>query len=204
MERMDQAHTSRRSIFVDRWSNAEVVNAKLGLTLMVLTIICLSLTTALIYFVGKPKPVYYVPGVTSAGIAYVQNSSKATVLMFATSWVLNWANFTPVTVEGVYKHAQRFMSPQLLSKTRVQLKQDLRQVKDNNISSLFSLNQDPQAQQDTEGFNVTIFGDKGVYMGKEEVKLQKMIYHIYVRQSPATDWNPYGLIIEDISQEVAG
>lgn len=171
---------------------------------MVIGLICLSLTTTLIYIITKAQPIYYVPGASSAGIAYAQTTSKTTVAIFTSSWVLNWSNFTPATVEDVYKHAERFMSPHLLAQTRTRLKKDLEQVKNNHMSSLFSLNQEPLVQEDQQGFNVTIQGDKGIYMGKEEIKLQKMIYHLHLRLSPATDWNPYGLIIEDISQEVVG
>ena len=171
---------------------------------MVMGLICLSLTTVLIYIIAKPRPIYYVPGVSSAGIAYAQTASKATVAIFTASWVLNWSNFTPATVDDVYKHAEWFMSPHLLAQTKTRLKKDLEQIKNNNMSSLFSLNQEPLVQEDQQGFNVTIQGDKGIYMGKEEIKLQKMIYRLRLRLSPATDWNPYGLIIEDISQEVAG
>jgi hypothetical protein len=178
------------------------MNAKLGIMLMVMGFMLMSLTAAVIYLSVKPRPVYYVPGATSAGIAYAQTDKKMTMAMFTASWVLNWSNFTPANVEAVYKHAQQFMSPRLLSQTRMRLKKDVEQIKRNNMSSLFSLSQDPQVQEQGRGFSVTIKGDKGVYMGKEEVKLQRMIYRIRLRQSPTTDWNPYGLIIEDISQEV--
>ena len=171
---------------------------------MVMGLLCSSLVVALIYMTLKPRPIYYVPGAAGAGIAYEQTTSKTTVALFTSSWVLNWSNFTPTNIEEVYKHAQRFMSPHLLNRTRARLKKDIDQVRTNNISSLFSLNQEPLVQEESQGFNVTVQGDKGIYMGKEEVKLQKMIYHIHLRSSPPTDWNPYGLLIEDIAQEVIG
>jgi hypothetical protein len=114
---------------------------------------------------------------------------------------LNWSNFTPATIEEVYKRSQQFMSPRLLNQTKSRLKRDIEQVKSNNISSMFSLNQDPQVEEEEEGYSVILSGDKGVYMGKEEIKTQKTTYHLHLRSIPVTDWNPYGLIIEDISQE---
>ncbi len=201
---MENVQTSKKSLFLERWSNAEIINARLGLILMVMGSITLSLMATLIYVVIKPRPVYYVPGASSAGVAYAQSTTLTTVSMFTVAWVLNWSNFTPANVESVYKHAQQFMSPYLLARTKARLKKDLEQIKNNNISSLFSLSQEAVVVRDKEGFNVTVWGDKGVYMGKEEIKLQKMVYHIHVRQSPATDWDPYGLIIEDIAQEVNG
>ncbi len=198
---MEQALTSRNSQFLERWSKAEVVNAKLGMALIALTVVCLILTTSLVYLMTKPRPIYCIPGLTSAGVAYAQENPEATASVFTASWVLNWLNFTPASVEEVYKRSQKFMSPHLLNQTRARLKKDIEQVKSNNISSMFSLNQDPQVQEEEEGFSVTLNGDKGVYMGKEEIKTQKIIYHIRLRSVSATDLNPYGLIIEDISQE---
>ena len=179
---MDQIQTSKKSLFVERWSMAEIVNAKLGITLMTMGVITLGLMSILIYLVIKPRPIYYIRQTTSAGIAYPQGSFLTTVSMFAVSWVLNWSNFTPANVESVYKHAQQFMSPRFLAQTRIRFKKDLEQVKNNNISSLFSLNQEPLVQEITRGFNVTISGDKGIYMGREQIKLQKMLYHLRVRQ----------------------
>ena len=167
-------------------------------------VISVSLMATLVYTVNKPRPIYYVPSASEAGIAFSQETSRETVAIFTESWVLNWSNFTPMTVEDVYKHAEKFMSPHLLGKTRTRLKKDLEEVKKNNISSLFSVNQEPTVMEDKRGFKVSIAGVKGIYLGKEEIKLQKMIYRLRLRASPATHWNPYGLIIEDISQEVVG
>ncbi len=200
---MDQAIKSKKSQFLERWSNAEIMNAKLGVAFMVMMFLCSTLTVSLVYLLIKPRSIYYIPGVSTAGVAYEQTNSIATVSIFAASWALNWSNFTPATVEAVYKHAQQFMSPQLLNQTKSRFKKDIEQVKNNNISSMFSLNQDPQVEDDDEGFNVTIKGDKGIYMGKEEIKTQRIVYHIRLRSVSATDWNPYGLIIENITQEAS-
>lgn len=169
---------------------------------MVMTGICLALTGSLIYLTTRPHPIYYIPGVPSAGIAIAQTNPQTTASIFSAAWVLNWTNFTPATVEEVYKHAQRFMSPHLLNETKTRLKRDIEQVKSNNISSIFSIGRDPVVQGDSDGFLVSIRGDKGIYMGKEEIKTQKIVYHLHLRLIPSTDWNPYGLMIEDVSQEI--
>jgi hypothetical protein len=199
---MEKPLNSKDSPFLERWSNAEIVNAKLGVTLITMAVISLSLIATLAYLISKPKPIYYVPSASEAGIAFSQETSKETVAIFSESWVLNWSNFTPVTVDEVYKHVEKFMSPNLLGRTRTRLKKDLEEVKKNNISSLFSVNQEPIVVEDRKGFNVFISGIKGIYLGKEEIKLQKMVYRLRLKTSPATEWNPYGLILEDISQEV--
>jgi hypothetical protein len=201
---MEETSIAKKSKFLDRWSQTEVSNGKLGVSLMVMTGISLMLASGLIHEVNKPRPIYYVPGVPSAGIAFAQTNPQATVAIFSAAWVLNWSNFTPATVEQVYKQAQQFMSPHLLNQTKSRLKKDIDQVKANNISSMFSINNDPLVQEDEEGFLVKIKGDKGVYMGKEEIKTQKVSYSLRIRTMPPTEWNPYGLIIEEISQEIDG
>ncbi len=194
--------SSKSSVFLDRWSQAEHINVKLGAMLIVMSLGFFAVTVALIYVVTKPRPIYYVPGVTAPGIAYAQNTVKTTASMFATSWVLDWTNFTPASIEGVYQRAQRFMSPSLLNKTRLRLKKDVEKVKAEKMSSLFSLSDDPQVRDDVKGFNVLIHGDKVVYVGNDVVKQQKTIFKVRLRSAPPTDFNPYGLMIEDINQEV--
>ena len=202
MESIQEPRISRKVKFIDQWSMAEIVNARLGSMLVIMGISFVSLTVAFIYVLVKPKPIYYVPGAVSTGIAYAQTDSKQAVAMFASSWVLNWSNFNQMNVEEVYKRAARFMSPRLLNQTKARLKKDIEQVKKNNVTSLFSLNQEPLVQEEKEGFHIVLQGDKGVYMGKEEIKLQKMVYRVQIITCPPTDWNPYGFMIQDVDQEV--
>ena len=82
------------------------------------------------------------------------------------------------------------------------LKKDVEDVKGNKMSSLFSVVEEPLVAPEKIGFRVTLRGEKGIYVGKEEIKTQPMIYRVLVRSVPPTDWNPYGLLIEEIDQEV--
>ena len=198
-----EATRSRSSKFVERWAKAEEINVKLGLIAGFLTFMCIVLTIALVYIAVKPRPIFFIPGAWEAGVAFPQSSSKATVPTFVSSWILNWCNFTPATVEAVYTRAQKFMSPRLLSRNGVRLKKDIEHVKYNNISSLFSIVDEPVVNSEKKGFHVQIKGEKGIYVGKEEIKVQKTIFKVLVRSVPPTDWNPYGLLIEEIDQEVA-
>ena len=118
---------------------------------MLMTGLCLVLVASLVYSMTKARPIYCIPGLTTAGVAYPQENPESTVAIFTASWALNWSNFTPATVEDVYKHAQLFMSPRLLNQTKTRLKRDIDQVKSNNISSMFSLNQNPQVQEEEDG-----------------------------------------------------
>ena len=142
--------------FVERWAHAEDMNIKLGAALMSLILVCLVLTAALVFMALKPRPIYYVPGVAEAGMALPQSIPQMTVVSFVSSWVLNWSNFTPATVNDVYARAKRFMSPHLLAQTQVRLDKDIAEVKNNNISSLFSITQEPVVSKVTQGFNVSV------------------------------------------------
>ncbi len=194
--------SSHSSQFVERWAHSEQINIKLGLILILMALVCAGLTIALVYAAVKPRPIYYIPGAWEAGTALPQSLPQTTVATFVSSWVLNWSNFTPATVQNIYTRAQRFMSPHLLSKNEGRLKKDIEDVKHNNMSSLFSVVEEPSVTPEKIGFRVTLQGEKGIYVGKEEIKTQRMIYRVLVRAIPPTDWNPYGLLIEEIDQEI--
>jgi len=192
---------SKSSLFVERWASAEQSNMKLGYAVVALSVVCLVLAMVAGCSVLKPRSVYCVPGVAQAGLAVAPASGSMTANAFAVSWLLNWTNFTPATVEDAYARARRFMSPVLLSKIHISLEKDMEEVKKNNISSLFSLSQDPVVETDKNGFLVTVRGQKGVYVGKEEIKTQQVIYHLRLRPVNPTDGDPYGMMVEGIDQE---
>lgn len=194
---------SKSSQFVERWSKAEQRNSNLAFALLSVIGVCIILASAMAYMTTRPRPIYFIPGATEAGMALPLSSSQAMVSTFVSSWILNWNNFTPVTAQEVYARAQKFMSPRLLAQTRSRLSKDIDEIKRNSISSLFSITQDPSIMTEKIGFRVSVQGDKGVYMGKDEIKLQHITFLIRVRRVDPTENNPYGLLIEDIDQETA-
>ncbi|MBI4309628.1 MAG: hypothetical protein HY591_04785 [Candidatus Omnitrophica bacterium] len=179
------------------------MNAKLGAALVAVVAVCLGLSAALVYMAVVPRPVYYIPRPWEAGVALPQSMPQAAVASFVSSWVLNWSNFTPATVHDVYGRAQRFMSPVLLGQTQARLGKDIDQVKRDNVSSLFSMTGDPLVAVEKTGFRVTVQGDKGIYMGKDQIRTEHTTYRVRVRRVNPTDTNPYGLMIEEIDQESA-
>ncbi len=193
--------TTKRSVFIDRWANAEHLSAKLMVLVLGLVGLCIVLSLSMVYTVLRPSPIYYIPGAQQAGQAFPESMPQTTVAVFVSSWVLNWYNFTPATVEAVYGRAQVFMSPMLLAKTKSRLAKDIDDVKRNRVSSSFSMTQEPQVDKAHGGFLVSVRGDNGVYVGKEEIKIQPLIFHVQVRRVSPTVENPYGLMIEHIEQE---
>ena len=157
---------------------------------------------ALIQTVLQSKPIYYIPSIREAGIAYPQSIPENAVSVFTVSWVLNWNNYTPVTVDDMYTRAQRFMSPRFLSKIQTQLKNEIAQVKNNNMSSLFSIQGDPILTKDNKFYKVSITGEKAVFMGKESMSTENITYQIILKKVNPTDLNPYGLMIDDIDKDI--
>ena len=162
---------SKSSIFIERWSKAEHMNIKLGAALITLSVVSVSLTIALVCIVFKPKSVYFISDAGQAGVAVSGRMPQATVAVFTSSWVLNWSNFTPATVNYVYTRAQHFMSPNLFSQTQARLSKDIDEVKKNNISTLFSITKDPVVSPDQRGFSVTLQGSKALFEDPAEMHL---------------------------------
>jgi hypothetical protein len=201
---MQHSIKEQRSPFLERWSTAEAINGKLMVSIVILTLLCGVLVMALIQTVLQPRPIYYIPSIREAGIAYPQSIPENAVSVFTVSWVLNWTNFTPVTVDEAYSRAQKFMSPKLLSKTQARLKNDILQVKSNSMSSLFSISGDPILSKDNKFYKVSITGEKGVFVGKEAVSTQNITYRITLKKVNPTDANPYGLMIDELDQDING
>ena len=191
---------SKSSLFFERWSGAEQDNRKLFHAVTALSAVCCVLAAALAQSVLKPRSIFCVPGIAQPG-ALAPATGAMTANAFAVSWLLNWTNFTPATVEETYTRARKFMSPGLLSQTHATLEKDMQEVKRNNISSMFALSQDPAVEQDKNVFWVTVQGQRGVYMGKEEIKVQQVMYRLRLRPVNPTDWNPYGMMVDRIDQE---
>ena len=199
---MQDAIKQKRSLFIDRWAKAEYINAKLGTMLFALSVVCVLLAGALIYSTIGPKSIYYIDSNNEAGVAYPKQVPESSIMVFTTSWVLSWSNFTPATVNHVYARAQRFMSPALLAKTRERLSKDMDEVKRNNISSLFTLKEEPKFEKDDQGYMITLKGEKSMLMGKETISLEHMIYRVSLKSVNPTESNPYGIVVDDVDQEI--
>ncbi len=189
-----------RNLFVERWSNAEHINAKLGMMLMVQMMLVIAMAGGLVYACVYPRPVYYISP-QGAGFAHPTELPESAISIFTLSWLMNWVNFTPSNVGKVYARAQQWMSPALLAKTQQRLKDDLDEVKRNNMSSLFSLMEDPKVEVNGKNSQVIVKGQKTVYVGNQQISVQQVIYNIAVRKVYPTQMNPYGLLIEDIEQD---
>ncbi|MDD4982027.1 MAG: TraE/TraK family type IV conjugative transfer system protein [Candidatus Omnitrophica bacterium] len=192
---------SKSTRLVEKWGKAEETSSFLGLTLYAVIILCIALLITLFKVSTKPQAIYYIPSAQEAGIAYPNRIEKNTVCGFASNWLLNRNNFTPVTVKDTYQRAMRYMSPELLARTKASLEEEISRVTRDNISSLFSLSKEPESEDSGKDFKVTLTGEKIIFMGKEKLDDRILCYTITVQRVPPIETNPYGLVIAGVKQE---
>ena len=193
---------SKSSEFFERYGRAEDTNVRLHFALIIVSLVAIVLVFAIIFVASRPRAIHYIPGAISAGVSYPNQIPKSSIVSFATSWLMNWSNFTPETVESVYARSIVYMSPALLSQTRAKLASEIQQVHSDRISSIYTLKEDPAVTNNDRGFDVSFSGKRGVYMGKEQLSIQDVSYVININQVPPTDANPYGLVVNDLKKEI--
>jgi len=192
---------SKSTSFVEKWAKAEKTSSSLSFTLYAVITFCIALLVTLFKVSTKPQAIYYIPSAQEAGIAYPNRIEKNTVCGFASNWLLNRNNFTPVTVKDTYQRAMRYMSPELLARTKASLEEEISRVTRDNISSLFSLSKEPESEDSGKDFKVTLTGEKIIFMGKEKLDDRILRYTITLQRIPPIETNPYGLVIAGVKQE---
>ena len=192
---------AKRPVFVEEWAKAEKTSAFLGITLYGLIFFCTVLLITLFKVSTKPQAIYYIPSAQESGIAYPNRMDKAVIANFASNWLLNRNNFTPATVKDTYERTMRYMSPELLSRTKAMLDDEISRVMRDNISSLFSLTKEPELLESGTDYKLVLTGEKTLYMGKEKLDLRVLRYTITLKKISPIEANPYGLAIEGVKQE---
>ena len=191
----------KRTGFVEKWAHAEQTSAFLGISLYAVIVFCIALLVTLFKVSTKPQSIYYIPSAQEAGIAYPNRIDKTVVCGFASNWLLNRNNFTSLTVKDTYQRAMRYMAPGLLSRTKASLEDEISRVTRDNISSLFSLSKEPESEDSSTDFKVTLTGEKIIFMGKEKLDDRILRYTITLQRIPPIETNPYGLVIAGVKQE---
>ena len=191
----------KRTGFVEKWAKAEQTSAFLGISFYAVIVFCIALLVMLFKVSTKPQSIYYIPSAQEAGVAYPNRIDKTVVCGFASNWLLNRNNFTPLTVKDTYQRAMRYMAPGLLSRTKASLEDEISRVTRDNISSLFSLSKDPESENSGTDFKVTLIGEKIIFMGKEKLDDRILLYTMTLKRIPPIETNPYGLVIAGVKQE---
>ncbi len=191
----------KRTGFIEKWTHAEQTSAFLGISLYAVIIFCIALLLTLFKVSTKPQAIYYIPSAQEAGVAYPNHIEKGTICGFASNWLLNRNNFTPLTVQDTYQRAMRYMAPGLLSRTKASLEDEVSRVTRDNISSLFSLSKEPELEDSNTDFKVILTGEKIIFMGKEKLDDRILRYTMTLQRIPPIETNPYGLVIAGVKQE---
>ena len=191
----------KRTGFVEKWARAEETSAFLGLTLYATIAFSIILLVTVFKLSTRPQAIYYIPGAQEAGIAYPNRIDKKVIASFASNWLLNRNNFTPTTVKDTYERAMRYMAPELLSRTKAGLEDEMSRVTRDSISSLFSFKEEPELLESTAEYKVTLIGEKALYMGKERLDARVLRYTITLKKTAPIENNPYGLVIAGVKQE---
>ena len=192
---------TKRPVFVEKWARAEETSAFLGLTLYAVIAFSIVLLVTVFKLSTRPQAIYYIPGAQEVGIAYPNRIDKKVIASFASNWLLNRNNFTPNTVKDTYERAMRYMAPELLSRTKAGLEDEISRVTRDNISSLFSLKEEPGILESAAEYKVTLTGEKALYMGKERLDTRVLRYTITLKKTAPIENNPYGLVVVGVKQE---
>ena len=191
----------KRTGFVEKWARAEELSAFLGITLYAVIVFSIVLLVILFKVTTKPQAIYYIPGANQAGISYPNRIDKPVITTFASNWLLDRNNFTPATVKDTYTRAMRYMAPELLSRTKAGLEDEVSRVTRDSISSLFSLNKEPEVLEEGKDYKIILTGEKALYMGKERLDERILRYTVILKRTPPIEANPYGLVIAGVKQE---
>ncbi len=196
-----QASKPHKSKFIERWAKAEDVSIKLGWALVLMSVVSICLVTALIKVATKDKPIYYVPGASSAGIAHPNEIPESSIWGFTSNWLVSLLNFTPATYKDVRTNSERYMSPKYLSKFR-SVKDDIQSIERGLISSSFMLTEDPKVTKKNRFYEIGLVGKKQLFIGKEIVKEETVQYYIYLTEVSPNDENIYGLQVDNLIYEI--
>ena len=78
---------------------------------------------------------------------------------------------------------------------------ELRKITREKISSVFTLLEDPHIEESVAGYRVTFKGERGIYIGKEEMSRDGVKYVVELRRASLTAGNPFGLVVWDMRKE---
>lgn len=191
---------SKSSRFFERYADAEEKNNILRGVTLVLGVVCALQAMAVVICLARPRAIHYIPGAITAGVSYPGVIPTDSVGAFASVWVMNWVNYTPETTGTVFERSAKYMSPGFLSKARVTLLKEMERVRQDRISSVFALKKEPEVIKEGQGFVVRLEGERGVYMGKEELAFEDLQYEVKLAIVPTSSVNSFGLLVTDLKK----
>lgn len=189
----------RKRKFWEFWADLEESNARLGITIYGLIILCAILSIIIGYTALFPKIYYIAAYQGGTGTAYPGLPEEA-ISQFASNYILLITNFTPATAKEAYSTARKYMSPSLISSLRVTLDEELKKIETNRISSHFAVIGNSQVQKLKESkYIVTIRGQKNSYIGSQIIASDLVGYDVHIMKASYSEINPFGLYVDQVS-----
>jgi hypothetical protein len=159
------------------------------------------LAAGLILLAARPRDIHYIPAASGAGFSYPGRVPSSSAASFASAWLMNWLNYSPGTAEEVYERSLVFMAPSFQARVKAGLDDELAKIDREKLSSVFTLKEGPRIEESASGFRVTFVGERGIYVGKEEMLREELRYKVDVRRAYPTEIDPYGLVVFDVIKE---
>ena len=197
----DHPMRSKSSLYFERYARAEYHARAMGFAVYGLSAACLVLAAGLILVAVRPKAIHYLPAAPTAGFSYPGHIPSSSAVSFSSAWLMNWLNYSPGTAEEVYERSLVFMAPSFQARIKAGLDDELAKIERDKLASVFTLKEEPRADETASGFRVTFVGERGIYVGKEEMSREDVRFILDVRRAYPTETDPYGLVVFDVIKE---
>ncbi|MFB3121211.1 MAG: TraE/TraK family type IV conjugative transfer system protein [Candidatus Binatia bacterium] len=165
---------------------------------LVLTMLVIALSIFLVRLSIRPKQVVVVPGAVAVGLYSAGEMPESVIVDFARNFVVDLANFTPVSAEKGFLSAARYMSPELLSRFEPTAREQLKQLVGNRVSQFFTI--DSYSIEGRGPFVVKFLGERVTYVGRTETERKPYQFRVSIRNVESTHENPYGLLVTSVEQ----
>jgi type IV secretory pathway component VirB8 len=178
------------------WAESEMKSKNLQFLCIFLGILLSIETLSFVFYLIKPKPIYYINAVQ--GFASPIKTNNEMVKDFAEGFVSNLANYTPSTIDKTYKEISDMVSPTCLASMQNYLLKEKETIQSNAVSSLFAIT-NIKIKKENNNWKITIRGQHSLYMNEQEIKNGLYQYSLKIIKTTSTLSNPYGLMIDNIS-----
>jgi hypothetical protein len=188
-------------LYFERYARAEHNAMTMKFAVYGLGAVCFVLSAGLVMLAIRPRAIHYLPAATGSGFSYPDRIPSSSAASFASAWLMNWLNYSPGTVEEVYERSLVFMAPSFQARIKAGLDAELAKIDRDKLSSVFTLKQEPHIEEIALGFRVTFVGERGIYVGKEEMSREDLCFKVDLQRASPTEIDPYGLVVVDVIKE---
>jgi len=186
------------------WGDLYEKNIRLNIIIIFLILLVAVQGYALFKVTTRQTPIYYIPSQSVAGLAKPNDIPDSAIKAFGAYFIMNMANITPATVDAAYTAIKKYMSPRLLARSEAKMVKELPRIKNDSISSLFSIKEEGILEIKGEGrkriYRLTLKGERVVYMGREELSKKDVTFRVEMQLVPPTEGNPYGITVVNYEQ----